>query len=310
MIRIRLRFVCMRFVGMTLAALFGLAAFPMLAVGSEEMAAPDWTLNAFPGQIEYPNSAWPGRMNDYGVSRAAESASEPASASTPAYNWAGPMADSPDWRGVARDEMYFLGYQFAVIGILYVMPESISGWTDEQKENYSFEKWKDNVKNPVWDEDKWYVNYITHPYWGAAYYVRARERGLDRMQSFWFSALTSAVYEFGAEAMFEPASKTDLIVTPLFGWLLGEYVFMPWREQARASVGMGWREKMVLTLTDPLGVLFGATDQALGVKTSYSFGPMMGARPLDASLVQVGGQPQGRDQIRTATWGVQWQATF
>jgi hypothetical protein len=298
--------ILLRFVGMVLATL------PIQVIGSDEMAVPDWNLNAFSVTADAPNSAWSGRMSDYGVSRAAESASEPTSASAPVYNWSGPMANSPDWRGVARDEMYFLGYQFVVIGALYVMPESISGWTDEQKEEYSYEKWKNNVKNPVWDEDKWYVNYITHPYWGAAYYVRARERGLDRMQSFWFSALTSAVYEYGAEAMFEPVSKTDLIATPLFGWLLGEYVFMPLREQARASVGMGWREKTVLTLTDPLGVLFGATDSVLGVKssTSTSFGPMMGALPLGASPMSPGGSSQGREQVRTATWGVQWQVAF
>lgn len=298
------------FVSATLAILLGLSAFPVLAAEQEEAAAPDWNLNTFSVTADATDSTWTGRTYSYGMSRAAEAASEPASATSPAYNWAGPMASSPDWRGVARDEMYFLGYQFAVIGALYVMPESISGWTDEQKEEYSYEKWKENVKNPVWDEDKWYVNYILHPYWGAAYYVRARERGLDRMQSFWFSALTSAVYEFGAEAMFEPASKTDLIVTPLFGWLLGEYVFMPLREQARASVGMGWREKTILTLTDPLGVLFGATDQALGVKTSYSFGPMSGARPLGTNAMSLDGQAIGREQVRSASWGVQWQAAF
>lgn len=293
--------------------LLALSAYPVWAAEQEAAPAPDWNLNAFsvtPDASNIPNAVWTDRMYGYGMNRAAEAANEPAPAAIPVYNWAGPMASSPDWNGLARDEMYFLGYQFLVIGALYAMPESISGWTDEQKEEYSYEKWKNNVKNPVWDEDKWYVNYITHPYWGAAYYVRARERGMDRMQSFWFSALTSAVYEYGAEAMFEPVSKTDLIVTPLFGWLLGEYVFMPLREQARASVGMGWREKTVLTLTDPLGVLFGATDRALGVKTSYSFGPMAGARALGQSAIPLGAHAVGHEQIRTASWGVQWQAAF
>lgn len=26
-------------------------------------------------------------------------------------------------------------------------------------------------------------NYILHPYWGAAYYIRARERGFERMSA-------------------------------------------------------------------------------------------------------------------------------
>lgn len=74
----------------------------------------------------------------------------------------GPPAKVPDWRGIKRDTAYFIGYQFAVIGALYVAPEAISGWSKEDKQNYSFEKWKENVRNPVWDEDAWWVNYILH----------------------------------------------------------------------------------------------------------------------------------------------------
>jgi len=38
--------------------------------------------------------------------------------------------------GIRRDTVYFLGLQFAAIGVIYVLPEDISGWSPEQKDNY------------------------------------------------------------------------------------------------------------------------------------------------------------------------------
>jgi len=72
-----------------------------------------------------------------------------------------------DREGLKRDTWYFLGYQAAAVVILYAMPESVTGWTDEQKSNYSLSIWWDNVRNPTWDSDDFAINYILHPYWGA-----------------------------------------------------------------------------------------------------------------------------------------------
>jgi hypothetical protein len=190
------------------------------------------------------------------------------------YRWEGPPAEKPDWCGIKRDTVYFIGYQLAAIAVLYVAPESISGWDQEAKDSYSFERWKDNVSYPVWDDDKWYVNYVLHPYWGATYYIRARERGFDRTQSFWYSAILSLLYEYGAEALFEPVSVQDLFVTPMAGALLGEYVFSPIREWVRAKDQLHWPDKAVLLLTDPLGVLNAATDRLLRVNTTVDFQPL------------------------------------
>lgn len=184
------------------------------------------------------------------------------------YQWRSMPPDHPDWSGAMRDAAYFVGYQFIGVAILYVAPESISGWTDESKEDYSFQKWRENVSNPVWDKDKWYVNYLAHPYWGGAYYIQARERGLDKTQSFLYTVLLSTLWEYGVEAVAEPVSKQDLIVTPLLGYLVGEYLFAPWRQYIRDQAGeIGWGEKIVLALTDPLGVLSVQTDKILGIKT-------------------------------------------
>jgi hypothetical protein len=194
---------------------------------------------------------------------------------------------SPDKNGRRSDTYYFLGYQAASIAILYALPEGVTGWTQEQKDQYSMSKWWYNVRHPQWDSDDFYINYILHPYWGATYYVRSRERGFDQRSSFWYSAGMSAAYEFGAEALFEEVSIQDLIVTPVGGWLLGEY-FMGVRNRIEArhdsSTKMPFQDRLVLTLTDPLGGMnrvvdgwFGRGEDLIVVPyrhpSSRSFGP-------------------------------------
>jgi hypothetical protein len=180
--------------------------------------------------------------------------------------------DLRDRDGLKRDTGYFLGYQVAAISILYMMPESVSGWTDEQKEEYSLSVWWEHVTNPTWDSDDDYINYILHPYWGASYFVRARERGYDNKQAFWYSVLLSSMYEFGVEALFEEPSIQDLIVTPVFGSWLGTY-FMRVRGDIRErSATRGYRttkEQWVWVLTDPLGSLNSMFDNWFGWEESH-----------------------------------------
>lgn len=197
-----------------------------------------------------------------------------------AYPWRATPPASPDWRGATRDVVYYLGYQVAGVAILYAMPESVSGWSDEDKDESSADRWRENVTNVVWDEDDWFVNYVMHPYWGGAFYVRARERGLDRVQSFWFSTLLSTLWEYGAEALFEPVSVQDLVVTPLAGFLVGEYLFAPLRERIRAKPGeLDWSDKVLLVLTDPLGAINVQVDGLFGVKSSLQLAPIGQRRP-------------------------------
>jgi hypothetical protein len=184
--------------------------------------------------------------------------------------------DAPDRDGLNRDTWYFLGYQVAAIGILYAMPESVTGWTDEQKNNYSISDWWNNVTNPGCDSDDFFINYVTHPYWGAAYYVRASERGYDSRGAFWYSVLLSSLYEFGAEALFEEPSVQDLIITPTLGSLVGHY-FMSVRHDIRAQSALSGQrttgQKWVMVLTDPLGALNRQVDKLFGYETSLQIYP-------------------------------------
>jgi hypothetical protein len=201
----------------------------------------------------------------------------------------------PDGKGLRRDTLYFLGYQWAVIGLLYMAPESVSGWTDEDKEEgYDFSKWRYNVTHPKWDSDDFYLNYIIHPYWGASYYVRARERGYGDVQAFWYSFLLSSIFEFGAEALAEEVSIQDFFVTPIGGTILGRY-FMDVRADIRTrEAELGYRktgDKWLWVLTDPLGAMNRQVDRLFGRDVDvqlmpYRYVPQrLDRRPLPEHLV-------------------------
>lgn len=237
---------------------------------------------------------------------------ETASAQEGGYAWRGAPPTRPDWRGVRRDATYFLGYQFAAIAVIYLAPESISGWDREQKENYSFDKWRNNVSEPVWDEDRWWINYILHPYWGGTYYIRARERGLDRAQAFWYSALLSTLWEYGAEALAEPVSAQDLVVTPVAGFLVGEYLMSPLQKRIRAKPGtLDWSDKALLFMIDPLGVISAETDQLLGVKTTLQWQLIGQHNPaLTPAMGGMTATQAGRLHSSAPAWGLQLRADW
>ena len=167
-----------------------------------------------------------------------------------------------DYPGLRRDASYFFGYQFFIVGLLYVMPEEISAWTDEQKEDYTVNKWWENVTHPRWDPDEWYINYVLHPYWGMTYYTRGRERGLSETGAFWYSFGLSAIYEFGLEALFEPVSIQDVFITPGVGSLLGWY-FEDTRREIKSQSSFSFWDKTILIATDPLGTLNTVVDDLI-----------------------------------------------
>lgn len=192
----------------------------------------------------------------------------------------------PDWNGIWIDTGVLFGAQIVVTGLVYMMPESVSGWSAEQKKD-SFKKYADNVFDPVIDKDKFYVNYIIHPYWGATYYTRARERGLDKAQSFVYSALISAMFEFGVECFFEKPSIQDLIVTPVAGSLLGAFLFEPWRESIKRKQDLQWYDHAVLIATDPVGVLSSGIEHLFGLTSTIRidyYVPQLQKRSTESAL--------------------------
>jgi len=173
---------------------------------------------------------------------------------------------APDWGGLGRDAGIIAGAQLAAVAITYVLPESFSSWSKEDKKA-GWSKYKKNVVHPVMDTDAFYINYILHPYWGATYYTRARERGMDVKYSVAYSFVLSAMYEFGTEAIAEKPSIQDLIATPLLGSLLGALI-EPYRDSIKRKADLAWYDHAALILTDPLGVFSLGLEKMLGIKST------------------------------------------
>ncbi|ALP53539.1 hypothetical protein Tel_10540 [Candidatus Tenderia electrophaga] len=202
----------------------------------------------------------------------------------------------PDWDGITSDTKLFLLYQVAVVGVLYLMPESVSQWDDEDKSGNIFGKWDNNVNSLRKDSDDWAINFIGHPYFGAVYYVRARHRGFDRQASFWYGLIMSTIYEYGIEALFEPVSIQDMIFTPVGGAVMGEYFMIGHENIKRGIAARGYartRDKVGLFFTDPLGAIndkvnqwFGTSDEQAARLELY---PMLSARDDTLSSLEVRG---------------------
>ncbi|WP_084296229.1 DUF3943 domain-containing protein [Psychromonas arctica] len=150
-------------------------------------------------------------------------------------------------------------YGLGVVGVLAALPESVTNWDSDNDQSIA-EKWLENVKEgPVWDRDDAILNYVMHPYFGGVYYQSARKSGYRQWDSFLYSALMSTVFwEYGVEAFAETPSMQDLVVTPVLGWVYGEWAFNTERE-IWAGGGTVWGSEYLgntaLFLLDPVDSL-------------------------------------------------------
>jgi hypothetical protein len=148
----------------------------------------------------------------------------------------------------------------AVMGIMFnavlFVPESLGGWTQDRKDRIKSSvggAWTHNLKQGlVMDKDPAFINYVLHPYSGAAYYMLVRKSGYSPLVSFAFSVLMSTQWEI-LEVIGEPLSIQDLWATPVLGSLFGEIfyqiheVIASHEEFAKSALG-----KAILFLVDPV----------------------------------------------------------
>ncbi|WP_413293380.1 DUF3943 domain-containing protein [Bdellovibrio sp. HCB185ZH] len=155
-----------------------------------------------------------------------------------------------------------------VAGVLYLMPESVSKWDKSKMKNLP-KNWEENIKaGPHMDKDDWMINYIGHPYSGAAYYQVARNEGLSMMQSFGYSVLMSTFFwEFGVEAFAEQPSIQDLFATPIVGSILGE-IFYRAELKIKANNGELLGSKRLgafaMIVMNPMGVVADKINDLIG----------------------------------------------
>jgi len=147
-------------------------------------------------------------------------------------------------------------YGLGIITILAVMPEEITNWDGSGDANLG-QKWIDNVTaGPVWDRDDVGLNFVMHPYFGGVYYQSARKSGYRQWDSFLYATVMSTFFwEYGVEAFAETPSMQDLVVTPVLGWVYGEWAFNTERE-IWADGGTVWGSEYLgnttLFLLDPV----------------------------------------------------------
>jgi hypothetical protein len=164
-------------------------------------------------------------------------------------------------RELLKDTAYTQLALISAVGILWVMPESITNWDkDDIRNNSLANKWRENVgAGPVFDEDDFIINYIGHPVSGAIYYVMARNDGIDPFGSFAFSfAMSSFFWEYGYESLAEVPSMQDLVSTPIVGALMGEYMYYL-EKQLDLNSGLIWGSRalgmLAYAFLDPMGRL-------------------------------------------------------
>lgn len=174
--------------------------------------------------------------------------------------------NNEDSARLASQTKSIFGYGFGVIGMLLLMPESVTNWDDSNRDESLRSRWLYNVKaGPVWDRDEWYINLVGHGYFGGVYYQTARKSGYRQWDAFMYSFLMSTFYwEYGIEAFAEVPSIQDLVITPVIGWVYGEWAYNTekgiWANGGTVlgSEGLGNTALFFLDPVDSLGRNFNA----------------------------------------------------
>lgn len=204
-----------------------------------------------------------------------------------------------DWRRLGYDTGMYVGTTVITFGLLWVMPESVTNWDKEEiREKGLLWKWKQNVKaGPVWDQDNWVLNWVSHPYFGGIYYMTARSSGFTVLESFGYSAIMSTFFwEYGIESFAEIPSIQDLIITPVVGSAVGEGFFYAKKSILRHDKKV-LKSKLLgytsLFLMDPFNTVLDGFGYKEKVKTQMNVAPV------------------GVNQFTgNAIWGVQFTAKF
>jgi hypothetical protein len=87
-----------------------------------------------------------------------------------------------------------------------------------------FQSWKINITQGMeWDNDRFGVNFVGHPYSGTLSYNAGRSNGYNYYQSFCFSLGGSLMWEYFGENT--RPSYNDIIYTPVNGTFFGEIIY-------------------------------------------------------------------------------------
>lgn len=181
------------------------------------------------------------------------------------------------WAYLGTSAMLTITGSLAGAGILFLMPESVTKWDKEDIKNLGTNYLRKVKSGPVVDKDEWWLNWITHPYWGAVYYLQTRRAGFNWGFSTFYSFLCSTFFwEYGIEAFAETPSWQDLVVTPALGSLFGElfYLGINYIQNNNSELfGSKFLGGLMLFLMDPIGFVIQdlKLGKAIGIKNTQDF---------------------------------------
>ncbi|MBI1288509.1 MAG: DUF3943 domain-containing protein [Flavobacteriales bacterium] len=161
--------------------------------------------------------------------------------------------NAPFARKMWRGGLFVHGFEAIGYGTLAALPSDISGWKPGVFNYYGSNMKRAWTQPPVFDHDKWYINYVGHPYQGTLFYNAVRSQNANRWQSALFCVGQVFVWEYVIEAGLEQPSIQDLIVTPIAGIALGELVHFGTMKMARN--GFKWYEAAAVTIINPMFIL-------------------------------------------------------
>lgn len=157
--------------------------------------------------------------------------------------------DRPLGRKILRGAFLIGSVELGGMIILNLMPKEITKWESDYIKSAKKNLARSFTQPPVWDKDEWAINYIGHPYAGSIYYNALRSQGATIFQSFAFSTVESAIWEYVIEGIAEQPSIQDLIITPVLGSVVGELTHIATLRMRRN--GFNFLEKAFVIVLNP-----------------------------------------------------------
>jgi hypothetical protein len=161
--------------------------------------------------------------------------------------------DASIWKKMGRAEMFIGGAEIIGMGILILLPKGVTKWEDDWMADARRNLVRAWTSPPTVDEDDFGFNYIGHPVAGSYYYNSIRSQKATWFQSFTWSFLQSAIWEYLIEGIAEQPSVQDLIVTPVGGAILGEASHLATIKMRKG--GFNFLEKVTTMIINPFYVV-------------------------------------------------------
>lgn len=121
-----------------------------------------------------------------------------------------------DRRHSTEESLKHIAAIYGVTWVVYPLTQP-----DVVRKKGSWENYRRNFGQLVFDKDEPFWNWFVHPISGSQLYLYYRANGYNRIDSMGMAFISSTLFEFTVEIYTEPASVQDLYQTPVIGSLLG-----------------------------------------------------------------------------------------